>query len=717
MQNNESSNHDPTAPVSSTQISNPSITINNPDGTQVVIPFPPAIAAGNDVVDGRVHPQGTQVTQPQIQFMTHGQLQQQQQRHHVQVNYSINRPNTVGGTVAIAPLAPQPVTRSAATAPIDIDVEGEENKDDSDWQRFKCSICYEFMNEPSSCGSCSSRYCRLCLERCRRHDLNVIRRQTIARTANGLQQQQQQQQEELPKCPTCRVPYNIVVRDEALQQEMLESGPQVPCRYDGCMEVLRLPNRANHERTCSHATVHCRFAPYGCTWTGKRKDVSDHESSGDCSLTNISTFVEEFRKLKADHSSRIQITSHQASTAVRSNAIQQQNLLRHQLKSIFDLFSVLHFVYLVICAAPFVRRTPNTWSSFLAPVDRVAGVTNILIFSPTLLISTVTASHGVSSFLMLMDKLPNSIFKFLHNNHANGYSFWNRETEGLVEDCVLGSCAGLMGAMLVVINFLDTKSSLAWQGFKIKHLGNPPIVGDLLAVASFTQVLVLLEFFRAGSKAFLLWCCLASCTIVFPSTVWITSNRLVQRHLPSDIGPRCMPQLEFGLRYGLLATLFGIGPCMDAIAAFFLLPRRGCLTLPSPVRSGSHCFLDQVPGSFCWAYIGFRLATPAALRLPVLQTWLGDEWPPSDVSHDLYARKIIELFLPSLMCTLLLLGINIFFYCLTKIGIRMAELIILKTNAASARGQALSEQPIEYTGIGVLNFAFWAWTMIVIAHF
>ena len=63
--------------------------------------------------------------------------------------------------VRVDPLENQPVP-----LPIDSNVaETATTEEEEDYQRFTCEICYEFLNEPVGCGSCSSRFCRSCLQR------------------------------------------------------------------------------------------------------------------------------------------------------------------------------------------------------------------------------------------------------------------------------------------------------------------------------------------------------------------------------------------------------------------------------------------------------------------------------------------------------------------------------------------------------------------------
>ena len=43
--------------------------------------------------------------------------------------------------------------------------------------------------------------------------------------------------------------------------------------------------------------VRCKYQPFGCKWTGPKKDVMDHYKIG-CCYDKVSGLVEEFREFK-----------------------------------------------------------------------------------------------------------------------------------------------------------------------------------------------------------------------------------------------------------------------------------------------------------------------------------------------------------------------------------------------------------------------------------
>ena len=85
-------------------------------------------------------------------------------------------------------------------------------------------------------------------------------------------------------------------------------------------------SKRSHEAACGHQPVKCKYATYGCDWTGLRKDLASHENC-DCPYGRISKLVDEVRTLKASHEQQIgrmqmsisrlshQVASHRANGA------------------------------------------------------------------------------------------------------------------------------------------------------------------------------------------------------------------------------------------------------------------------------------------------------------------------------------------------------------------------------------------------------------------
>lgn len=477
----------------------------------------------------------------------------------------------------IDPLMPQPVQ----------DMSSNQNGvvEDESWSKYKCAICCEFMNDPVGCGNCASRFCHACLNR-------VAAGAAAANNINN--------SSSLPKCPTCRVEFRFMVRDVALKDEMMTHGPTVPCCFEGCLEQLKLPLVADHENRCGHALMKCRYASFGCKWTGKRDSIFHHENN-ECHLAKVSNFIDEFRKTKGDHSTRLDIFQRQVMGSMQMNTVHRQSLQRDQMKSCANVWDLLLYCHVVTCSAPLFFYTKDKWVTLFRPAEGRAAVVNFLVFLPTMIMCAVTASSGFRGLLRLLD------------------NFRQPTTSLPLEDAMICVCIGMLGVLLLVANFVDGKSSQSWRKFSFRCLGEPPVMCDVVAISSFTIHLSIMEYQGAGAKAFLLWVPLTMCTTLFPALV-ATLSHTAARNMTSTPAPtaatiwksgRTLEPFLFGLRYSILATFFGVLPCLDAsiLVVLFAKPLKKAI---SPRLVIPNCFLEGFPKSFTVAYFGAKTALLAA---------------------------------------------------------------------------------------------------------
>ena len=371
--------------------------------------------------------------------------------------------------VQIEPLVPQPISETTTHTNTDPhhhhDIHHHPEND-----RFKCDICYEFLNDPVSCGKCSSRFCSGCLSRVRRDEI---------------------QRDQKFKCPMCRVEYEHMIPDRELSND-LKNGPTLPCRFDGCPQIdLFLSDIADHEKNCEYVPMRCRYASYGCSWKGKRGMIEAHEKYS-CKLAPMNRLVDEIRQT----STRIEIIGQQAVGAMRMQEVQRQNTARDQMKSIVDVFQLLQYCQCLTCSTPHFFSTRDRWVSYWKSSESRAAVANFLLFSPIAIISVKIGAEGMINFCVLMDNLLIKITK-MTNEQSNSTttpltitaiasSFLTPQMERHLEDAFLGVTAGMLGVMCILLNFIDERSSKQWKGVKIQGLGRPPIVGDVIAISSFT---------------------------------------------------------------------------------------------------------------------------------------------------------------------------------------------------------------------------------------
>jgi hypothetical protein len=501
--------------------------------------------------------------------------------------------------VQVDPLVPQPIesTGTLSARLVDNVVEDQRQtpleEEDPSLSRFKCDICFDFLRViPVGCGKCSARFCQDCLQR------------VYSDEARRLQPH---------KCPMCRVEYQHIVPDETLQQEM-DSGPTVPCRYDGCpQKFLRLSMIASHEQTCEHVPVRCRFATYGCMWTGKRGMIQDHQQNS-CRVAPIGPFVEQFRQLKAEVSGRTEMAAQRADGAVRMQGILRQSFARDQIKSAFDFLHLLQYCQSLTCCTPTALLQKEKWLSYWRNDETRASVVNFLMFIPFLIPAITIGSQGLASFGLFMDKfLLTAIMQLLMKDSNSTlasedvlFDSLTPPIERLLELTFIGFCTTMFGALLIALNLLDEKSSKVWRGINLGQFGTHFIIRDVLGICIFALFMCVMEYHDSGVRAMMLWTLVLFTSTFFPSVVLTLSHFMATTDppLPNDLPSlaRSVEPLLFGLRYSCLEAYFGLSACLDAALIVGLWPRSDQNKLLND------CFLGQVPEVARVAFLGFKVA-------------------------------------------------------------------------------------------------------------
>ncbi|KAG7374185.1 hypothetical protein IV203_013280 [Nitzschia inconspicua] len=502
------------------------------------------------------------------------------------------------------PLVPQPMedtgtttfTRNGTAGEIaGSNIEQQQHQqhfDDPELSRFKCDICYDFLKViPVGCGKCSARFCQECLDR-------VYQDESRRRMPH--------------KCPMCRVEYELIVKDEALHHEM-DTGPTLPCRFEGCpARHLPLSMIVEHEKVCEYVPMRCRYAFYGCSWTGKRGMIQEHEKS-DCRVAPVGPFVEQFRQSKAETNARLDIVGQQIVGISRMQGSIRQEMVRDQWMSTCDSFQILHYCHCLTCATPVALLQKDKWRTFWSRDEARASVVNFLVFLPFLVPPITIGAQGLSSFCLCMDKVLISGTKLLKDDsnstisldHAL-FSLLTPQIERLVEIALIGFCTAMFGALSVALNFTDEKSSKDWRGIKLGQLGTPPIIGDMLGICIFALFMCVIEYHDGGIRALVTWTLVLFSSTFFPSLVLTLSHFMAGKDppSPSDIPSmaRSIGPLMLGLRYSLLEAFFGLPACLDAAIIVALIPR------PIATKFLDDCFVGQLPEVARVAFLGFKLA-------------------------------------------------------------------------------------------------------------
>jgi hypothetical protein len=347
-----------------------------------------------------------------------------------------------------------------------------------------------------------------------------------------------------------------------------------------------------------------------------------------------------------------------------------------------------------------------------------AAVANFLLFLPLTIISLKVGTEGMINFCVLLDNLLIRMAKMMTEQSNSTTTSINTVSSSLLtpqmerhlEDAFLGVTAGMLGMICILLNFIDERSSKNWKGVRIQGLGRPPIVGDVIAISSFTFYVIVMEYYGGGIKAQFLWMMVMLSSTLFPAAILSLSHHAARTVSDSFIPTaanmisvaRSIEPLLFGLRYGLLATYFGMEACLDAIVIVGLLPRN---TRDKHLKD---CFVGQIPSGICILFMGAKLAT-WGYDIFVIQSAAAaadgaDQSTPSFAS---VTRTIVD----SLLAASILRLTTFATFHMFGLGVTFGNQI-----ATASRGHVrLDGSPTkDYNNWGILIFTSWAISLLIL---
>jgi len=253
------------------------------------------------------------------------------------------------------------------------------NSPSHDIAELECGICYEIINDPSYCGSCTSRYCHHCLQRA------IDQSKT---------------------CPSCRKDISIaeIVRDDDFFTNF--SNDTRSCIYPNCMQQLYPSEIRAHEENCDAKPMKCKYAPYGCQWNGPKKDLDAHYNlvapCTGCSLHKLAPLIDELRQSKENHRQLVNGIS-----ARLVNERQASAHLRNQLLSLHyvhtDLLGMMQVIYVATCTPIKFLIKALIWRNFWNCAGLRGVVNNFICLVP---LSVWVLKHffrGFGYFSKLLD--------------------------------------------------------------------------------------------------------------------------------------------------------------------------------------------------------------------------------------------------------------------------------------------------------------------------
>jgi len=301
------------------------------------------------------------------------------------------------------------------------------------------------------------------------------------------------------------------------------------------------------------------------------------------------------------------------------------------------------------------------------------------------------------------------------------------QTEELLITAFLGGCVGILGLLVIMLSYIDTKSNISWDKIRLPYFGgNFPLVGDVMAISIFTLLLAIMEYHESNIRAVVLWLTVVVTSTFFPTLVFSISHytaRLVTRTpRPAAFNMMEMARLVepcmFGLRFSMVIIYFGAAANLDASVVLSLMPRTSRLYL-------KNSFFDYMPRSARFAFLAtkcafwaFRIQNVARsgdLDLTILKEAITIESAQKFFTSSPSAvalSSVLDNIFTSIMATASLMITNGVINCSFFFGIRLGDYIALRSQGelspeGIARGTAK-----EYSPIGL--FVFGSWLMLIV---
>ena len=246
--------------------------------------------------------------------------------------------------------------------------------DQPELKELECGICYDILQKPSYCGSCSARYCHSCFLR-------------------ALQQSK--------SCPSCRKfissPNDVVLDDSFFRKDIYAHISKV-CKYPNCLKDCHVGTMRDHDAICEHKPMKCKYAPYGCTWYGPRKDLKGHYSVG-CSVQTLAPLIEGARQqeqLVRILNTRL-VQERQASSQMRNALLSLQTRDRN------NLFDMMHMIYAAMCTPGKFLTKAIIWRNFWNCRGLRSLVNNFICLVPICMYTVKHFFRGLGHFSILLD--------------------------------------------------------------------------------------------------------------------------------------------------------------------------------------------------------------------------------------------------------------------------------------------------------------------------
>lgn len=298
------------------------------------------------------------------------------------------------------PLQAQPLPNQ--TNYDDILLNQNNSQEPIDLKKFECSICFEYMEQPVRCGgaSCSSRFCATCLNRVLRDEISNRNNRTSENSSSTATATNNNDQS--AKCPHCRTNFTKtdIQVDHVLEKEIYDSTNTITCPFKGCNTEVQLCKMKQHEESCPYIRMKCRYAEWGCKWTGRKMDLQSHYDA-ECDFTKLGsglpTFIERYRKtVEHDHRYWIDQNRAQLQGFNQMQSMQSRQVMMMKSRNASDILDVLALTYHACCFTGRFVLSRDLWSMILMKQGCRATMGNMLLSFPTMiLVVRVSYARGI----------------------------------------------------------------------------------------------------------------------------------------------------------------------------------------------------------------------------------------------------------------------------------------------------------------------------------
>jgi hypothetical protein len=464
----------------------------------------------------------------------------------------------------------------------------------------------------------------------------------------------------------------------------------------------------------------------------------------------MGNLIEQFRQIKADHSMRLEMIGQQATASVRMSHVLRQTYTRdNQRKSLSDTLRLFQYCHAVMGLTPHFFMTKDLWVSYWRNNESRAAMINFCMCLPFLTAALGVVGRSTSSFFELFedssaDRTLAMLARALEGanvmnlasmtNHTAAaekitsviHKLQQSQTEELLITTFLGTCVGTLGVLVVMLNYVDTKSNITWDKIKLPYLGGRfPLVGDVMAISIFTLLLSIMEYHQSNIRVAVLWLTIVVTSTFFPALIFSISHytaRLVTRTpRPTTFNLMEMARLVepcmFGLRFSMAIVYFGVPATLDASVILSLVPQTSRMYLKNSLfdhmpRTVSFAFLAAK--SAYWTFRVQNLLFDGTLDLSTLKSAVTIERAQKFFTSSPNAAAlsaVLDGISTSILAAVSLMVTSCIINNFFALGITVGDYIALTSQEelspeGIARGTAK-----EYSSLGL--FAFGSWVMMI----